>query len=121
MRWMCAKSLIELLHFGQNFSHLHNSIHTEVRARAMRRFANGFHLKPDKAPMGEDQLKLRELSNDGGIRMETLREVYCADAGIFLIDHAAEDHIAAQVLFFCSCNCQHTGRQATFHIVRTAS
>ncbi len=116
-----TKFLIKLLHLRENLAHLDNGIHAKVRARAMSRFADRFHLEPDKAPVGKDELKFRELGNDRAVRVEALCKIHRADTGILLVDHAREDHIAAQILFLRFRNGKHTGRETAFHIIGAAS
>src|ERR1051325_8441475 len=110
MGWVCTKYLVQFFDFIQNLSHFHNRVYAEIGARAVRGFANGLNLKPDKASMGADQLKLRELGYDRAIRLEAFCKIHCAKAGIFLVDDPSKNNVASQALFPRLSDCQHTGR-----------
>ena len=90
MRCVRAEFLLQMIELVQEASHLQIGIDPQLRAAAMRGFADGSDLQPDKAFVGHGDLQLSWLGDDGRVGLIAPGYVRCAEAGIFFIRHGGE-------------------------------
>ena len=80
---------------GERGGHADDRVDAEVGARAVRRAALGLELRPHEALVRDARAQVRRLGDDAGVGAPAAQDRLDALAGVLLVGHRGDDHVAA--------------------------
>ena len=107
----------------QDFAGLGDSIDSPVRQAAVGGLPENLNFYPGKPLMGNDDLQIRRLTDDGCICGIFIYHSFSSNAGIFLIGNQGQDHIAFQFdsRFYDCLHGHHQSGDAGLHVQGAAT
>jgi peptide-methionine (R)-S-oxide reductase len=96
-------------------------VDAEVGPRAVRGAADRLDLPPREALVRDDELQRGRLGHDARVGAEALEHRLDADAGVLLVSHRGDDHVAGEVRAGRGRAREHAGRDAALHVVAAAA